>query len=89
MNHHINRRHKQLPKFSKLQRNCPTGKIRYKDVQMAKEVLRWIGAAATRELDLTGSTNRREKRHYDCHLCHGVHITSQVDFELHTFKVAA
>ena len=89
MSHSNYKRHKQMPKFSKLQRNCPTGKLRYKDVQMAKAVLRRIGVAAARDLELTGTTARLEKRHYDCHLCHGVHLTSKDEFEYWSMKVAA
>lgn len=68
----------QRPRRRRLPHHLPTcwaaRKIRYPDAEAALEVIQ--SAAAAR--GLWGDSHRRqERRWYECHHCHGVHVTSQ------------
>lgn len=89
MNHiERNSRRKALPNSGSLKGKCASGKLRYKDHEMAIEALHkaWrSGAIALRE---TGSTTRNEKRAYKCDGCKGWHLTHNETWTAH-FELAA
>ena len=53
-------------------RPCPTGKRRYASEHDAQVEL--LGAVIGHN---AGDGRRRERRHYECHLCGGWHLTSK------------
>lgn len=71
---HINRR-KSLPTTSHLKGKCSSGKLRYKDHEMAIEALHKALNAGSRAMRDTGFTRRNEKRAYACAQCKGWHLT--------------
>ena len=74
-NHDYAPRRKALPSSSHLKGKCASGKLRYRDHEMAIEALHkaWRGGGiAMRE---TGFTTRNEKRVYSCDRCKGWHLT--------------
>lgn len=57
------------PKRNRRKRDCPSGKVRYRDPGEAKAALRKHRTTSTRQVVPT--------RWYWCHLCQGWHLTSK------------
>ena len=52
--------------------DCPTRKVRYRDRQEAKRALSQIKSSKYEARHVTPT------RYYECDMCHGWHLTSQV-----------
>lgn len=52
-------------------------KVRYRDHQQAVRALHRASNARAAQLADAGTTRRRETRTYECHRCHGHHLTSR------------
>ena len=61
---------------------CPLGKVRYRDKREALNTLHRIQVKACYEQSDSGQTNRRECRAYECHCCHGFHLTSKATLKI-------
>jgi len=65
-------------KVTNAKAKCPkSNKVRYRDIQEAKQALRRAKGAARVELELYGQTKRAERRIYFCAPCRGYHTTSR------------
>ncbi len=59
-----------------LHRDCPTGKIRFRDARGATVYLRNLRGAAARAEEAGGSHRVSAVRKYQCPECDGWHLTS-------------
>lgn len=61
----------------RLDRNCISGKVRFRDHRDAVNALHQIANARSVARDLQLTSNRRECRTYRCTACKGWHLTSR------------
>ncbi len=57
-------------------RSHQCGKVRFRDHREAITPLHTAVAVRKRAVDELQPTRRREVRTYECHVCHGFHLTS-------------
>lgn len=59
-------------------RDCATNKVRFRDHEDAVRFLHGAANARQRAEYDGAETTHRAVRTYDCRICHGFHVTSQV-----------